>query len=69
MRERQVCSVIDSLATSKSFDPLAARNVLRFMNEELNVHMQDDAEDLFPLLSRRCTAEDGIGRAIARICY
>ena len=30
--------------------------------------MRDDAEDLFPLLSRRCTAEDGLGRAIARIC-
>lgn len=67
MRERQVCSVIDSLATSLSFDPTAARNVLRFVNEELNVHMQDDAEDLFPLLSRRCTTEDGIGGAIARI--
>ena len=68
LRERQVCSVIDSLATSMSFDPSAARNVLRFVNEELNVHMQDDAEDLFPLLARRCTAEDGIARAIARIC-
>ncbi len=68
MRERQICSVIDSLATSKSFDPAAARTVLRFVNEELNVHMRDDAEDLFPLLARRCTAEDGIGGAIARIC-
>ena len=67
LRERQVCSLLDSLATSLSFDPPAARNVLRFVNEELSVHMQDDAEDLFPLLSRRCTAEDGIGRAIARI--
>lgn len=67
MRERQVCSVIDSLAAARTFDPAAARNVLRFVNEELNVHMRDDAEDLFPLLSRRCTVEDGIGRAIARI--
>jgi hemerythrin-like domain-containing protein len=67
MRERQVCSVIDGLATSVSFDPSAARHVLRFVNEELNLHMRDDAEDLFPLLARRCTAEDGIGLAIARI--
>jgi hemerythrin-like domain-containing protein len=42
--------------------------VLGFVNEELSAHLQDDAEDLFPLLSRRCTAEDGIGHAIARIC-
>jgi iron-sulfur cluster repair protein YtfE (RIC family) len=68
MRERQVCSVIDCLATSMSFDTAAARTVLRFVNEELNVHMRDDAEDLFPMLSRRCTAEDGIGRTISRIC-
>ena len=68
LRERLVCSLLDSLATSLPFAPPAARNVLRFVNEELNVHMQDDSEDLFPLLSRRCTAEDGIGRAIARIC-
>lgn len=68
MRERQVCSLIDSLAASLSFDQSAARTVLRFVNEELNLHMRDEAEDLFPLLARRCPAEDGIGRAIARIC-
>lgn len=68
MRERQVCSVIDSLASSMSFDQSAARSVLRFVNEELNLHMRDEAENLFPLLARRCLAEDRIGLAIARIC-
>ena len=67
LRERQVCSVIDRLASSGPFDPSAAMTVLRFVNEELNVHMRDEAEDLFPLLARRCPAEDGIGRAISRI--
>lgn len=47
LRERQVCSVIDWLALSASFDPSAARTVLRFVNEELNIHMRDEAEDLF----------------------
>ena len=37
------------------------------LNEELNVHFRDEAEDLFPLLARRCTAEDAIEGAIARI--
>lgn len=68
LRERQVCSVIDRLASSGSFDHSAAKTVLRFVNEELNFHMRDEAEDLFPLLARRCPAEDGIGPAIARIC-
>jgi hemerythrin-like domain-containing protein len=67
MRERQVCSLIDGLALSVAFDPAAAKTVLRFVNEELNVHMRDEADDLFPLLARRCAAEDGIGSAIARI--
>lgn len=67
MRERQVCSVIDQLALSAAFSPSAAQKVLRFVNEELNVHMRDEAEDLFPLLARRCPAEDGIDRAISRI--
>lgn len=68
MRERQICAVIDRLALSVSFDPSAAQSVLQFVNEELSVHMRDEAENLFPLLLRRCPDEDGIGRAIARIC-
>ncbi len=68
LRERQICCVIDGLALSPTFDPAAARAVLRFVNEELNLHMRDEAEGLFPLLARRCPAEDGIGPAIARIC-
>ena len=68
LRERQICVVIDGLATAASFDRHAALVVLRFLNEELNVHMRDEAEDLFPLLARRCPAEDDIGRVITRIC-
>lgn len=67
LRERQICGVIDGLVGAKAFDAPAARSVLRFVNEELNVHMRDDTEDLYPLLTRRCTAEDNIGGAIARI--
>lgn len=68
LRERQICAVIDRLAAAASFDRRPALTVLRFLNEELNVHMRDKAEDLFPLLARRCPAEDDIGRVITRIC-
>ncbi len=68
LRERQICAVIDGLAAAVSLDRHAALTVLRFLNEELNVHMRDEAEDLFPLLARRCPAEDDIGRVITRIC-
>jgi hemerythrin-like domain-containing protein len=67
MRARQVCCKIDRLAVSANVDPSSARAVLRFVNEELTLHMRDEAEDLFPLLTRRCPAEDGIDRTISRI--
>jgi hypothetical protein len=67
LRERQICAVIDAIALAASLDRLAALTVLRFLNEELNVHLRDEAEDLFPLLAKRCPAEDSIESAIARI--
>ncbi|ARU00444.1 hemerythrin domain-containing protein [Yoonia vestfoldensis] len=67
LRERQICAVIDGLASVDAFDRQAATTVLRFLNEELNVHLRDEAEDLFPLLARRCTEEDAIEGAIDRI--
>jgi iron-sulfur cluster repair protein YtfE (RIC family) len=67
LRERQICAVIDGLAMAASLDRQAVLTVLRFLNEELNVHLRDESEDLFPLLARRCTQEDAIEGAIARI--
>lgn len=67
LRERQICAVIDTLATADAFNRQKATTVLRFVNEELNVHLRDEAEDLFPLLARRCTVEDAIEGVIDRI--
>ena len=50
-----------------SLDRQAALTVLRFLNEALNVHLRDEAEDLFPLLAKRCTLEDSVESAIDRI--
>ena len=67
LRERQICAVIDGLAGAEALELRAATRVLRFLNEELNIHLRDEAEDLFPLMARRCTEEDAIERAIERI--
>ena len=67
LRERQVCAEIEALAEATSPDRQSALSVLRFLNEELNVHLRDEAEDLFPLLMERCTPEDSIESAIRRI--
>lgn len=67
LRERQICTVIDGLALADTLHPPAARQVLRFLNAELNLHLRDAAEDLFPLLARRCTHEEAIEATIDRI--
>ncbi|PKP75886.1 MAG: hemerythrin [Alphaproteobacteria bacterium HGW-Alphaproteobacteria-6] len=67
LRERQICTVIDGLATADALNRRSATAVLRFLNEELSVHLRDEAEDLFPLLARRCTQEDAIEGVIDRI--
>jgi hemerythrin-like domain-containing protein len=67
LRERAICAMIDRLAGTALLDRHAALTVLRFLNEELNVHMRDDAEDLFPMLAKRCAPEDCIDRTISRI--
>lgn len=67
LRERQICAVIDALATAEVLSRRSATTVLRFLNEELNVHLRDEMDDLFPLLARCCTAEDAIEGVIDRI--
>ena len=67
LRERRFCDVLDGLATADSLDRPAASRSLRFLTEELDVHLSDEAEDLFTLLERRCTEEDAIDSAIGRI--
>ncbi len=67
LREREICSEIDVLACSESPDPRVADQVLTYLNEELPLHLEDEEEDLFPLLKRRCEAEDEINKAIRRL--
>lgn len=67
LRERQICAVIDGLAVSEVPERHLVLTVLRFLNEELNVHLRDEAEGLFPLLVQRCDEEDAIESAIDRI--
>lgn len=67
LRERQICAVIDDLAIATSPDRQSVLTVLRFLNEELIVQQRDEAEDLFPLLVRRCSEEESIEKTINRI--
>ena len=48
----------------KPISPSLLANPLDFIRED---HLRDEAEDLFPLLARRCTEEDAIEGAVDRI--
>jgi len=67
LRERQICTEIDRLVAAETFDRPAGVTILRFLNEELGVHLRDEVEDLFPTLARRCTDEDSIASVLGRI--
>lgn len=67
LRERQICAEIDGLVATVVFNRQAGVTVLRFLNEELGVHLRDEVEDLFPVLARRCTEADAIDTVLGRI--
>ena len=67
VRDRQICADLDNLAMSDSLNRELVQETLRFVNADFDLHMRDMAEDLFPLLRRRCPPEEDIDRAITRI--
>ncbi|WP_224825946.1 hemerythrin domain-containing protein [Cognatishimia sp. MH4019] len=67
LRERQICTLLDQIAQGETSDDAVLSSVLGFLNTELPLHLKDEEEDLFPLLRRRCEAEDEIGRVITKL--
>lgn len=67
MLEREICALIDRLATSQSADQGAALLACHFLRCQLPAHMHSEEADLFPLLRARCEDEDEIDRALDRL--
>ncbi|HMA14803.1 MAG: hemerythrin domain-containing protein [Bacteroidota bacterium] len=66
-RQRTVCNLLELLAAAESLDQAMAGEVLSFLKHDLSLHVQDEEEDLFPLLRRRCLPEDAIERVLAAL--
>ena len=66
LRQRHICAVIDEIA-QHHVQKKDIRAILTFLTNELPLHLQDEEEDIFPLLMRRCEPEDEIGRAISKL--
>lgn len=67
LREREVCAALDRIATADAPDEDDIAMALAFLGAELPLHMQDEEENLFPLLLRRCGPDDDIGLAVHRL--
>jgi iron-sulfur cluster repair protein YtfE (RIC family) len=59
-RHRAACKRLRELARSVAFDEAALQDLLHFLNNDLPLHVIDEEDDLFPLLRRRCQADDQI---------
>lgn len=69
LAERQVCAEMDKIAGQEKevIDQETLADVIRFLSVERPIHLQDEAEDLFPTMRVRCEAEDEIDRVIEKL--
>lgn len=69
LAERQVCAELDRIAGEEkgTIDQETLADVIRFLSVERPIHLQDEAEDLFPTMRVRCEPEDEIDRAIEKL--
>lgn len=67
LRERQICVLIDEIASGGVPDKDTVNSVLGFLKRELPLHLKDEEEDLFPLLLQRCEPDEEIGKVIDKL--
>ena len=67
-RQRTLCAALDRIASQRNVDCELAAEALRFMRDELGLHVRDEEEDLFPLLRRRTAPEDRIEDTLDELC-
>ncbi len=61
-RQRVLCAALERLGDHPEAPDTQenAAHILRYLTHELPHHIADEEEDLFPLLRRRATADDGV---------
>lgn len=67
MRERAICTMIDTIAAAARPEDNDRDQVLAFLREELPLHLADEDEDLFPMMRARCEPDDEIDTVIDRL--
>ena len=66
-RQRMICATLMLLAHDCTADsaPENAALVLGYLEHDMPLHIADEEEDLFPLLTRRCAPEDEFDEIVA----
>lgn len=60
LRQRVMCSLCEELAAQRQPSADVIRQLIAFIETELQVHIVDEEHDFFPLLRRRCEASDDV---------
>lgn len=66
-RQRQVCAILDHLVSSTDVLPEAIAAASAYLKIDMPLHVQDEEEDLFPLIRKRCVPEDEIEGVLSRL--
>ena len=67
VRERRLCEALDRIAETRTADPTVIDEILAHVRDDLGRHIEDEEQDLFPLLRRRCAPEDDIDLILGRL--
>jgi hemerythrin-like domain-containing protein len=61
-RQRELFGMCEELAEADTFDADLAQIILTFLEVDMELHVIDEEEDLFPMLRRRLLPEDDVER-------
>ncbi len=68
-RQRTVMALLDQMMKGASNWQEIADELVADISVEMKHHVQDEEEDLFPLLRRRCRPEDEIDTVLSRLSH
>jgi len=67
MREREVCTLIDSIVAARPIKKTETEAILSFLTDDLPQHLIDEEIDLFPLMLKRCDPEEEFESVVDRL--
>ena len=63
-RHRKICRMLQDYSKSVILERKQIEDILKFLDFEIPLHIVDEERDLFPLLRRRCKAEDNMDQIL-----